>query len=1457
MYRLSRFFISDVAAGENLVQNGYFPICKEGERADHGVLFAQNGSCKTTLLSFLLSAFCPEQRRFVQHLQSGGDKSLEQYLIPGRPAVVLINLTVAAEPTLFEAEPEEHLLVGQLIYRHKGAAGKIDRIYFTSGEETLFDDLRKAWPALSSEEKPFTAAREFLLPRVTSTTSQREWEEHLEKLDLDPWLVNRQVDFARSEGGIKDAFKFRNEEEFLSFFLGCVTDLDVAAKLRETTLQSMEKMRHRPEKKARLKAAWGLREKLSEFEEISRKWRDAKEDTGAFRMRIGEANRLLAKAKTAAAERGDEVAADIAKSADEHDAVSLRLNRTRANSFYLESVKIAREETQLKEKVDAATEAYGVGRREQASIRGAGIVAKIRQFSAQIDDRETALSDKDDALAPVREQISVRSAQYHYRLEHERDEAVKDHQRLKEAQQVAASQRRTIEAEAEQLAGEVEKAKNTLTRCTTLIDSAHESLEALGLAQGETPEGAQQRLKGEHGVLGERREEIIASLEDLYLEVEESKQLWKARQRDLAAAEAAVKHAEGALAKETESREALQGNRHLAAVAGSKDFSPHQSDLASRVSEMLQRKRNTVAEQNHRRFSLEDEIERLSTTETLAVDAETRRLLTWLEEEGFSFSEVKAYPEYLAAEFSDPTVVARFLQKDPGRFTGIMARDEQVLEKVRALDVPGWLTRPVVISTPSALEDVAQCHGHVLAPADASVYSPAFIESRITELRGQRASLVEILVSEQAILAEMEHAGRLLSAYLEQYPEESGVVTLEGAVIEAKQRVEEIQGEINRAEETQRVLLAEENRFKDEVRRISESESDLTRGIHQIAGWQKQYGDLAAWKQSIVDEETNLVACAKRQERIRGDREALGEEITRLVESLARHDGVMKRLDEKAESVPRGDGTLNASQEQESREMDLSSLASLYTEALDRERQVAGELGIETLTAELEELRSRRQKDVADLERLRREQNLDEELVDTWASHTDAEREERYEALSKMLEETLEQKGSHAGKQEGLIREKQRLELELGRWKGRGITPDVSPETLEAEDLDAAIEGCAIEGSQLREELMDLEEKANTLKKKGDMVKTWATSLALGAARIKDYDPVWDEHSPRREWPDLVSCTNPVVAAEVFLKEVEEVIRLEASAVADTAKQQRVMATAFDRLQVSLADEKLQQALPAVVDELRRHDAETLGAQSADMVATCRDLAENIEGDLARSEKFVGSLIGMMLQHVKECHQRLLTATRITMPDDVFIYGGKAILKCSRRLDFTRHEEAFRETIDNWLHELIEENRMPEVNARAGNMLGAELMYRLLSAATGKSEFAVRLLKCDDTGRRYEQVGKDLGSGGEALTTAVLFYTLLTSMRQKRRNRKEDRLPAFLIADNPLGVCNRSDFLDAQLKVARAMGIQCVYFTGINDTESLGLFEHRVAVRKSGKRVQIDGVDYNHLEVIEQNLEKV
>ncbi|MDM8537443.1 hypothetical protein QUF70_11855 [Desulfobacterales bacterium HSG17] len=145
------------------------------------------------------------------------------------------------------------------------------------------------------------------------------------------------------------------------------------------------------------------------------------------------------------------------------------------------------------------------------------------------------------------------------------------------------------------------------------------------------------------------------------------------------------------------------------------------------------------------------------------------------------------------------------------------------------------------------------------------------------------------------------------------------------------------------------------------------------------------------------------------------------------------------------------------------------------------------------------------------------------------------------------------------------------------------------------------------------------------------------------------------------------------------------------------------------------------------------------------------------------------------------------------------------------------------------------------------------MLYRLLHTSNAKNEFGICLLKCNDTGRNYEPVSRDMGSDGEALTRAVLLYSLLISMRQKRFHRKYERIPAFLILDNPIGVCNRSDFLDAQLKVAKALGIQYVCLTGINDTESLELFEHRIAVRKNNRQINIDGNLYNMLEIYEQN----
>ena len=229
MYKLSRFFVSDIVAGENILRNGFFPILKTNSRADHGIIVAANGSCKTTLLSFLFSVFAPDRRRFVQYLQSNGDKSLEQYLVPGRPAVIMLDLSINLTPTLFDEKPREHLVIGQLLYRDRTAPDKIRRSYFIAGSDAadsitqaadFFDGLRLQWEALSASNSPHSAVKEYLNDKVFQTDNQTEWTQILESLGLDPWLMNRQVDFSRSEGGIKESFKFKGEAEFLSFFSG-------------------------------------------------------------------------------------------------------------------------------------------------------------------------------------------------------------------------------------------------------------------------------------------------------------------------------------------------------------------------------------------------------------------------------------------------------------------------------------------------------------------------------------------------------------------------------------------------------------------------------------------------------------------------------------------------------------------------------------------------------------------------------------------------------------------------------------------------------------------------------------------------------------------------------------------------------------------------------------------------------------------------------------------------------------------------------------------------------------------------------------------------------------------------------------------------------------------------------------------------------------------------------------
>jgi len=1456
MYRLGKIFISDVAAGENILRNGFIPVFRENGLADHGVLFAANGTCKTTLLSFILNVFCPDQRRFVQSLQSGGDKTLEQYLIPGRPALILLDLALTLAPTLFDAAPVDHLVVGQLLYRHRSAPDKLDRTYFIARSPDLFDRLRGDWDDLLRQDQPYKSARDHLAPLIQQTTSQKEWADILEQLGLDPWLIDRQVDFARTEGGIKDTFKFRSEADFLGFFLGCVADMDAAVTLRETIDASLRKMADRPRKKRQLRAARELKGRISDFDAIARNWREAREAADAWRNRIGEAAHLLAGAEASASRSLEAREAAHGEAGAARTAAHGRMETAVANRLAVSRHRTGKEIESAEAEIRRAQGEIGDLREEEKALTAAGHLAGIRKVKAGAEIKSAALDRAGAELTPLRRKVDGLAAQYHIRLDADRNRVQEEIAGLNERREAAETARTEAEARLKDLSGRFNETDAGLKAVASRIDGAAETRKTLRLEPEETPPEAADRLDGEIASLRSRSDDIRRRTTVLEEERRTETDRWKRLQTDLSGRESDLKAARERMEEEQRMRKELLADPSLRRVGGD-DFEPAGAELMSRLDDALARERDRLEEKHRERMALKSDSDRLARTRTLTVDDGTQGLIDHYLGQGLTAGELKPFPEYLAALHDDPAEIAAFIERDPGRFTGIMAADESVIEKVLALPVPDWLHRPVVVSRPCPIEEAAGIDHAVIRPKDPAVYSTRHMEGLRARLRERLDALSEEIRGIEADVKAMERASRTLHDYRKRFHDRAAVAGLAHKVRDLERAAADIAGEIAASEAGLESIGERKAELDGTGRTLAEALTQRKEWKDQVDRWLAHNADLSAW-------EAEKAALASRRDEMARGIEAERAEVNRLKEEIMGFKGDVRvrdarrqSLDERAGDVPRPqEDAVSDADRRAALDMDLKTIRNLCDGARDDLRRMAGELGIETLQKELADL----QADLGDREErlsvFRRDNPHDEAVAEKWATRSASEREARTQILTETMGFLRDKRVQLETDLRHFRAELARLNDALAERAAQGVHPDIDDAELAGADPDGLLHRFQTEEARHREDHARLEARYRELGRKLEDLRKWHGEIQLGMAETRAYPPVWDAQSPRIDWPDPLGDDDRIGAVRIIRDRADEMITAETADRETVEETRRRMSRAFDRLHTELKGEHFGRELPAVVDALKSHDAESLGDQARDLAGRCDDIARNIESDLEISQRIMDNLIDMLIQRGREYHQKLHAAAQEKLPEDVFIYGGNPILRAGARLDFNTHADVFRTSVENWLHELIEQDRIPEVNPRVGNRLGAELLYKLLAAAAGKKEFGIRLLKCDDTGRNYEPVGKDLGSGGEALTTAVLLYALLISMRKKRCNQPDPKIPAFLVLDNPLGVCNRSDFLDAQLKVARAMGIQCVYLTGINDRESLDLFDLRVAIRKSDRQLTIDGQTLHCLEVAELNVER-
>jgi hypothetical protein len=182
-----------------------------------------------------------------------------------------------------------------------------------------------------------------------------------------------------------------------------------------------------------------------------------------------------------------------------------------------------------------------------------------------------------------------------------------------------------------------------------------------------------------------------------------------------------------------------------------------------------------------------------------------------------------------------------------------------------------------------------------------------------------------------------------------------------------------------------------------------------------------------------------------------------------------------------------------------------------------------------------------------------------------------------------------------------------------------------------------------------------------------------------------------------------------------------------------------------------------------------------------------------------------------------------------TMPDSIAEWAQQPFLRATvpKKNDPTERQILLRQVIERW----FETGEIPS---------GHKLIHECLLAVCGTKGISIRILKPE---YHLSPVPRDIAelvrfSDGEKLTAAILLYCVLVRLRERQKVRGQHLLTkdsGMLLLDNPFGKANFAEFVDLQLRMARQMGVQLIYATGINDFAALKHFPHYVRLRNSSR----------------------
>jgi hypothetical protein len=229
----------------------------------------------------------------------------------------------------------------------------------------------------------------------------------------------------------------------------------------------------------------------------------------------------------------------------------------------------------------------------------------------------------------------------------------------------------------------------------------------------------------------------------------------------------------------------------------------------------------------------------------------------------------------------------------------------------------------------------------------------------------------------------------------------------------------------------------------------------------------------------------------------------------------------------------------------------------------------------------------------------------------------------------------------------------------------------------------------------------------------------------------------------------------------------------------------------------------------------------------------------DIAADLAEAAEARSAVVQQLAILVTRARDNLkLAQTMSRLPAGLNAWENQEFI----RIEIPEHWHR-REVLDERMERYVE-----LVAPSIGSMDAMKLAVGALRAAVN-GHFVVTVLKPESTlsPRRIPAEQIAAYSGGEAITTAILLYATFAKMRMRALGDHRPEYAGMLILDNPLGKVSSATFLEVVARVTHALGVQLIFTTHIKDVQSLRTLPNRYRL---GRKVAVGGRE-KHLEIVD------